>query len=64
MYDDLISCLLQAAERALYHELQVSKGPELTTRCSAIAGVDGVALNNFVNRTLSKMEVSDDEEAD
>ena len=55
---------MQAAERALFHLLRVAQGPAVQQQCGNIASIDSEALGNFVSRTLSKMEASDDEEAD
>ncbi len=48
----------------MYHLLHVKAGDAVLQRCSKLAGIDFEALNNFSNRTLSKLEVSDDEEQD
>jgi hypothetical protein len=56
--------LFQAAERALYHLLQISKGQQTLSRATSLPGIDADALGNFFSRTLSKLEASDDDDAD
>jgi len=53
-----------AAERALYHLLKIKSGDVIVQRAIKLPGIDGDALSNFVSRTLSKLELSDDEELD
>ena len=48
----------------MYHLLRLNKGNDVLQRAVTLAGIDVEALNNFVNRTLSKLEASDDEETD